>query len=68
MAFPSDRTEIRRLVETSRGRGIKLGKFELSGGMKEIIERGQIPKPETVNDAVKLICFIAERQAPRGYH
>ena len=64
-AMPSDPTQIKRMVEKKVGLNATLGKFGVSAGMRQSIESGNIPRPETVNDAVELICFAAARHSQR---
>jgi hypothetical protein len=64
-AIPSDPTHAKSVMETSKSAGAGLWKFNLSAGMKNTIEQGRLPKPESINDAVELLCFAMERHSKR---
>jgi uncharacterized protein len=64
-AMPSDPTQVKATVEKNRSTGLSVGKFSLSSGMRSTIEQGNLPKPESVNDAVELLCFAMERHSKR---
>ena len=64
-ALPSDPTQVKRVTEKNAGGGINLWKFNLSAGMRNTVEQGNLPKPESVNDAVELLCFALERHSKR---
>jgi Cdc6-like AAA superfamily ATPase len=64
-AMPSDPTQVKAVVERNKGGSIGLGKFSLSAGMRSTVEQGRLPKPESVNDAVELLCFAMEQHSRR---
>lgn len=64
-AMPSDPTQVKAVVEKSANGGFGLGKFSLSAGMRNTVEQGKLPKPESVNDAVELLCFAMQHHSKR---
>ncbi len=56
--FPSDPREIKRISQS----GVNLSVRHLSADMRATVETGKIPRPQTVNEAVDLVAFIAGRQ------
>lgn len=64
-ALPSDPTQVKTVTETNKSGGLGLWKFNLSAGMRSSVEQGKLPKPESVNDAVELLCFAMERHSKR---
>ncbi|MDA9431448.1 ATP-binding protein [Bradyrhizobium sp. CCBAU 51627] len=64
-ALPSDPLQGKTVTETSKSGGVGLWKFNLSAGMRSTVEQGKLPKPESINDAVELLCFAMERHSKR---
>ena len=64
-ALPSDPTQVKRVTERSASGGLSAWKFSLSAGMRNTVEEGKLPRPESVNDAVELLCFALERHSKR---
>jgi energy-coupling factor transporter ATP-binding protein EcfA2 len=64
-AMPSDPTQVKAVVEKNASGGFGLGKFSLSAGMRSTVEQGRLPKPESVNDAVELLCFAMQHHSKR---
>src|SRR5581483_1271580 len=64
-ALPSDPTQAKVINESSKSGGLGLWKFNLSAGMRSTIEQGKLPKPDSINDAVELLCFAMERHSKR---
>ena len=56
---------MKAIVEKSKSGGFSLGKFSLSAGMRGTVEQGRLPKPDSVNDAVELLCFAMEHHSRR---
>jgi hypothetical protein len=64
-AMPSNPLEVKKMVEKSGSGSLGLGKFSISAGLRQSVEEGKVPKPESINDAVELICFVMERHSKR---
>jgi hypothetical protein len=64
-AMPNNPLELKKMVERNGSGSLGIGKFTISAGMRQTIEQGKIPKPESINDAVELICFVMERHSKR---
>lgn len=64
-AMPSDPTQVKAIVEKNASGGLSVAKFNLSAGMRSTVEQGKLPKPDSVNDAVELLCFALERHSKR---
>jgi hypothetical protein len=64
-ALPSDPTQAKTVTESTKSGGLGLWKFNLSAGMRNTVEQGKLPKPESINDAVELLCFAMERHSKR---
>lgn len=64
-AMPSDPTQVKAVFEKSATGGIAVSKFNLSASMRSTVEQGRLPKPESVNDAVELLCFAMEHHSRR---